>query len=151
MVEEIQAKLDEQLELPPGYYITYGGSFENLQRATDRLMVVVPIALVLIFILLYFALKSFSQSVMIYMAVPLAAIGGVFALWLRGMPFSISAGVGFIVLFGVAVLNGLVLINKFNDLKEEGMTNIKKRIEVPVAFSDLCAKKICDYAPKNVL
>ena len=129
MVEEIQAKLDEQLELPPGYYITYGGSFENLQRATDRLMVVVPIALVLIFILLYFALKSFSQSVMIYMAVPLAAIGGVFALWLRGMPFSISAGVGFIVLFGVAVLNGLVLINKFNDLKEEGMTNIKKRIE----------------------
>jgi len=128
MVEEIQQKLDEQVELPSGYYVTYGGSFENLQRATDRLMIVVPIALALIFILLYFALGSFSQSIMIYMAVPLAAIGGVFALWIRGMPFSISAGVGFIVLFGVAVLNGLVLINKFNELKESGMTNIKDRI-----------------------
>ncbi|MBD0777294.1 CusA/CzcA family heavy metal efflux RND transporter [Maribacter sp. ANRC-HE7] len=128
MVEEIQLKLDEQVKLPSGYYVTYGGSFENLQRATDRLMIVVPIALFLIFILLYFALNSFSQSLMIYMAVPLAAIGGVFALWIRGMPFSISAGVGFIVLFGVAVLNGLVLINKFNELKENGMTNIKDRI-----------------------
>ncbi len=128
MVEEIQEKLDAQLKLPAGYYITYGGSFENLQRASDRLMVVVPIALALIFILLYFALKSVSQSVMIYMAVPLAAIGGVFSLLVRGMPFSISAGVGFIVLFGVAVLNGLVLINKFNELKESGMTNIKDRI-----------------------
>mgnify|MGYP003645423198 FL=1 len=128
MVEEVQQKLDAQLDLPPGYYITYGGSFENLQRASDRLMIVVPIALALIFILLYFALNSFSQSVMIYMAVPLAAIGGVFALLIRGMPFSISAGVGFIVLFGVAVLNGLVLINKFNELKESGMTNIKDRI-----------------------
>tara|TARA_R110002073_G_scaffold293194_2_gene458758 strand:+ start:29499 stop:33899 length:4401 start_codon:yes stop_codon:yes gene_type:complete len=128
MVEEIQQKLEKEVKLPPGYYVTYGGSFENLQRATDRLMIVVPIALFLIFILLYFALKSFSQSAMIYMAVPLAAIGGVFALWIRGMPFSISAGVGFIVLFGVAVLNGLVLINKFNELKESGMTNIKDRI-----------------------
>tara|TARA_R100001369_G_scaffold954_1_gene3036 strand:+ start:63442 stop:67845 length:4404 start_codon:yes stop_codon:yes gene_type:complete len=128
MVEEIQQKLDAEVKLPPGYYVTYGGSFENLQRATDRLMIVVPIALALIFILLYFALGSFSQSIMIYMAVPLAAIGGVFALWIRGMPFSISAGVGFIVLFGVAVLNGLVLINKFNELKEKGMTNIKDRI-----------------------
>ena len=128
MVEEIQQKLDAEVKLPPGYYVTYGGSFENLQRATDRLMIVVPIALALIFILLYFALGSFSQSIMIYMAVPLAAIGGVFALWIRGMPFSISAGVGFIVLFGVAVLNGLVLINKFNELKEKGMTNIRDRI-----------------------
>lgn len=128
MVEEIQQKLDAEVKLPPGYYVTYGGSFENLQRATDRLMIVVPIALALIFILLYFALGSLSQSIMIYMAVPLAAIGGVFALWIRGMPFSISAGVGFIVLFGVAVLNGLVLINKFNELKEKGMTNIKDRI-----------------------
>jgi len=128
MVEEIQQKLETQVKLPPGYFVTYGGSFENLQRASDRLMIVVPIALFLIFILLYFALSSFSQSVMIYMAVPLAAIGGVFALWIRGMPFSISAGVGFIVLFGVAVLNGLVLINKFNELKESGMTDLKKRI-----------------------
>ena len=128
MVEEIQQKLETEVKLPPGYYVTYGGSFENLQRATDRLMIVVPIALALIFILLYFALGSFSQSIMIYMAVPLAAIGGVFALWTRGMPFSISAGVGFIVLFGVAVLNGLVLINKFNELKVSGMKNIKERI-----------------------
>jgi cobalt-zinc-cadmium resistance protein CzcA len=128
MVEEIQQKLETDVQLPSGYYLTYGGSFENLQRATDRLMIVVPIALFLIFILLYFALRSISQSIMIYMAVPLAAIGGVFALWIRGMPFSISAGVGFIVLFGVAVLNGLVLINKFNELKESGMTNLKKRI-----------------------
>ncbi|MDX5430494.1 MAG: efflux RND transporter permease subunit, partial [Bacteroidota bacterium] len=128
VVTDIQKKLDEKLDLPPGYYITYGGEFENLQRAKGRLAIVVPIALFLIFVLLYFALKSFSQSVMIYIAIPLAAIGGVFALWVRDMPFSISAGVGFIVLFGVAVLNGLVLINRFNSLKEEGVTSIKDRI-----------------------
>ena len=128
VVNDIQVKLDEQLELPAGYYITYGGEFENLQRAKQRLQVVVPIALFLIFILLYFALGSFSQSIMIYIAIPLAAIGGIFALWLRDMPFSISAGVGFIVLFGVAVLNGLVLINRFNSLKEEGVTNVRERI-----------------------
>ena len=128
LVHEIQQKLDEQLDLPSGYYITYGGAFENLQRAKDRLSIVVPIALALIFILLYFALHSLSQTVMIYMAVPLAAIGGVFSLWLRGMPFSISAGVGFIVLFGVAVLNGLVLISRFNVLKAEGVYDIKERI-----------------------
>lgn len=128
VVNDIQAKLDAELDLPPGYYISYGGEFENLQRAKSRLSVVVPIALFLIFILLYFALKSFQQSVMIYMAIPLAAIGGVFFLSLRGMPFSISAGVGFIVLFGVAVLNGLVLISRFNSLKEEGMIDLKERI-----------------------
>ncbi|WP_124979858.1 CusA/CzcA family heavy metal efflux RND transporter [Nonlabens xiamenensis] len=128
VVKDIQQKLDEELDLPSGYYITYGGEFENLQSAKDRLIIVVPIALFLILILLYFALKSFSQSLMIYIAIPLAAIGGVFALWLRGMPFSISAGVGFIVLFGVAVLNGLVLINRFNSLKEEGVISIKDRI-----------------------
>lgn len=128
MVNEIQEKLDAQLELPPGYYVSYGGSFENLQRAKARLSLVVPIALTLIFVLLYFALKSLAQSVMIYMAVPLAAIGGVFALALRGMPFSISAGVGFIVLFGVAVLNGLVLVSRFNSLKEEGVTDLRQRI-----------------------
>ncbi len=128
VVNDIQKKLDAELDLPPGYYITYGGEFENLQRAKSRLMIVVPIALFLIFVLLYFALQSFSQSIMIYMAIPLAAIGGVFALWIRDMPFSISAGVGFIVLFGVAVLNGLVLINRFNSLKEKGVTSIKDRI-----------------------
>ena len=128
VVTDIQQKLDEELDLPPGYYITYGGEFENLQSAKRRLSVVVPIALFLIFVLLYFALQSFSQSAMIYIAIPLAAIGGVFALWLRDMPFSISAGVGFIVLFGVAVLNGLVLINRFNSLKEEGVSSIRERI-----------------------
>ena len=128
LVEEIQQKLDAQLELPPGYYIRYGGAFENLERASKLLQIVVPIALGLIFLLIFFALKSFKQSMMIYMAIPLAAIGGIFSLWLRDMPFSISAGVGFIVLFGVAVLNGLVLISGWNELKEEGMTDLNERI-----------------------
>ncbi|SMD31811.1 cobalt-zinc-cadmium resistance protein CzcA [Reichenbachiella faecimaris] len=130
LVTEIQKKLESKLELPAGYYIRYGGAFENLERASKRLQVVVPVALGLIFLLIFFALKSFRQSLMIYMAIPLAAIGGVFALWLRGMPFSISAGVGFIVLFGVAVLNGLVLIGGWNELKEEGMTDLNRRIRL---------------------
>ena len=128
VILDIEQKLDASLELPPGYYITYGGAFENLQRAKKRLGLVVPIALALIFILLYFALKSLKQSLMIYMAIPLAAIGGIFFLSIRGMPFSISAGVGFVVLFGVAVLNGLVLISRFNSLKQEGITNLRERI-----------------------
>ncbi|MBI9040207.1 CusA/CzcA family heavy metal efflux RND transporter [Lutibacter sp.] len=128
MVGDIQLKLDKELNLPEGYFIEYGGSFENLLRAKERLSIVVPIALFLIFILLYFALNSIKQAAMIYMAVPLAAIGGILSLSLRGMPFSISAGVGFVVLFGVAVLNGLVLISRFNSLKLEGMTDIKLRI-----------------------
>ena len=127
VVKEIQQKLDAQLDLPTGYYLKYGGSFENLERAKARLTIVVPIALILIFVLLYFALKSFAQTIMIYMAIPLSAIGGVFGLWLRDMPFSISAGVGFIVLFGVAVLNGLVLITSMNELKAEGLS-LKDRI-----------------------
>ena len=130
LVEEIQQKMDAQLELPPGYYIRYGGAFENLERASKRLQIVVPIALGLIFLLIFFALKSFKQSMMIYMAIPLAAIGGIFSLWLRDMPFSISAGVGFIVLFGVAVLNGLVLISGWNELKEEGMSDLNERIRL---------------------
>lgn len=128
LITEIQDLLDEKLNLPSGYYLRYGGAFENLQRAKGRLMIVVPVALALIFVLLFFALKSFSQSVMIFMSIPLSAIGGIFALWLRDMPFSISAGIGFIVLFGVAVLNGLVLISSFNDLKDEGVTSIRERI-----------------------
>jgi len=128
MIEEIQAKMDKELDLPAGYYITYGGSFENLKRAKERLSIVVPIALALIFMLLYFALRSLSQSVMIYMAVPLAAIGGILFLAARGMPFSISAGVGFVVLFGVAVLNGLVLISRLNDLRNHGVIDLYKRI-----------------------
>jgi cobalt-zinc-cadmium resistance protein CzcA len=128
IVEEVQQKLESELVLPEGYFIEYGGSFENLKRAKERLSIVVPIALLLIFILLYFALNSVSQALMIYMAVPLAAIGGIFSLALRGMPFSISAGVGFVVLFGVAVLNGLVLVSRFNSLKLEGITDLKERI-----------------------
>lgn len=120
LVKEIQQTLDEKLQLPPGYYIRYGGAFENLERATKRLLLVVPVALALIFMLVFFAVKSFKQTLMIYIAIPFAAIGGMCSLYLRGMPFSISAGVGFIVLFGVAVLNGLVLISGFNELKEEG-------------------------------
>ncbi len=129
LVQEIREKLNDQLQLPPGYYIRYGGAFENLERATERLKLVVPIALALIFVLIFFALKSLKQSVMIYLAIPMAAIGGVFSLWLRDMPFSISAGVGFIVLFGVAVLNGLVLISGWNELKEEGVTDLSERIK----------------------
>lgn len=130
LVEEIQQKLDAQLELPPGYYIRYGGAFENLERASERLKIVVPIALALIFLLIFFALRSFKQSMMIYMAIPLAAIGGIFSLWLRNMPFSISAGIGFIVLFGVAVLNGLVLISGWNELKEEGNSDLNDRVRL---------------------
>jgi cobalt-zinc-cadmium resistance protein CzcA len=128
LVNEIKTKLDANLDLPPGYFIRYGGAFENLERASDKLQTVVPVALFLIFILIYFALKSFPQTLMIYLAIPMATIGGVFALWLRDMPFSISAGVGFIVLFGVAVLNGLVMISGLNELKEEGITDLKERI-----------------------
>lgn len=128
LVTEIKAKLDADLILPPGYFIRYGGAFENLERASSRLKTVVPISLFLIFVLIYFALKSFPQTLMIYFAIPMATIGGVFALWLRDMPFSISAGVGFIVLFGVAVLNGLVMISGLNELKDEGVINLKDRI-----------------------
>jgi len=128
LVNEIKDKLDANLDLPPGYFIRYGGAFENLERASERLQTVVPVALLLIFILIYFALKSFPQSLMIYLAIPMATIGGVFALWLRDMPFSISAGVGFIVLFGVAVLNGLVMISGFNELKQEGVADLNVRI-----------------------
>ena len=128
LVNEIQEKLDTQLELPPGYHILYGGAFENFKRATQKLRTVVPIALGLIFLLIFLALRSIKQTTMIYMAIPLAAIGGVFSLWLRDMPFSLSAGVGFIVLFGVAVLNGLVLVSGWNELKDEGIVDLKDRI-----------------------
>jgi len=129
LVEEIQTTLDEKLELPTGYYIRYGGAFENLERASKRLTLVVPLALALIFMLVFFAVKSFKQTLMIYVAIPFAAVGGIFSLYLRDMPFSISAGVGFIVLFGVAVLNGLVLISGFNELKEAGKLHINDIIK----------------------
>ncbi len=129
LVEDIQTTLDSKLKLPTGYYIRYGGAFENLDRATKRLSLVVPLALALIFILVFFAVRSFKQTLMIYVAVPFAAVGGIFSLYLRDMPFSISAGVGFIVLFGVAVLNGLVLISGFNELKEKGKLHINDIIK----------------------
>ena len=129
LVNEIQEILDEKLELPTGYYIRYGGAFENLERASKRLSLVVPLALALIFMMVFFAVKSFKQTLMIYVAIPFAAVGGIFSLYLRDMPFSISAGVGFIVLFGVAVLNGLVLISGFNELKEEGKLHINDIIK----------------------
>ncbi|OOQ57349.1 CusA/CzcA family heavy metal efflux RND transporter [Mucilaginibacter pedocola] len=126
VVTEIQQKIVEQVKMPAGYYVTYGGQFENLKEATARLSVAVPVALLLILLLLYFSFGSIKQSILIFSAIPMAAIGGVFALLLRGMPFSISAGVGFIALFGVAVLNGIVLITEFNRLKKGGLTDLKK-------------------------
>jgi heavy metal efflux system protein len=129
VVNDIQAKLDAKLKLPEGYYVTYGGQFENLVEANKRLSIAVPVALLLIFVLLYFTFNSIKQSLLIFTAIPLSAIGGVFALWLRGMPFSISAGIGFIALFGVAVLNGIVLIGYFNQLKAEGWDNVLERIK----------------------
>lgn len=130
VVEEIQQKLAKQIELPIGYYFTYGGQFENLQEASKRLMIAVPISLFLIFVLLYFTFSSIKQASLIFTAIPMSAIGGVFALLLRGMPFSISAGIGFIALFGVAVLNGIVLIGTYNQLEKEGVKSIMKRVMV---------------------
>lgn len=124
IVEELQGKVDKQIKLPAGYSITYGGSFENLNNAKQRLMIAVPLALALIFVLLFMAFKSIKESLLIYSAIPLSVIGGVFMLNLRGMPFSISAAVGFIALFGVAVLNGIVLISEFNRLHKNGIRNI---------------------------
>jgi heavy metal efflux system protein len=120
IVKEMDKKISAQLKFEPGYFLKYGGSFKNLEEAKQRLMVAVPAALALIFLLLYFTFHSFKQGLLIFTAIPLSAIGGIVALWLRGMPFSISAGIGFIALFGVAVLNGIVLIAEFNRLKKEG-------------------------------
>jgi cobalt-zinc-cadmium resistance protein CzcA len=119
-VKEAQAKIDQQVKLPPGYYLTWGGTFENLQRASARLLIVVPLALFLIFVLLFTTFGSVKQALLIYTGIPFAVVGGVFALFLRAMPFSISAGVGFIALFGVAVLNGVVMVSYINKLREEG-------------------------------
>lgn len=128
LVTEIQEKLATQVKLPSGYYFTFGGTFENLQAASKRLLIAVPAALALIFILLYFTFNSVKQAMLIFTAIPMSAIGGILALLLRGMPFSISAGIGFIALFGVAVLNGIVLIGTFNNLKKEGMLNPLDRV-----------------------
>ncbi|MBT8305344.1 MAG: efflux RND transporter permease subunit, partial [Maribacter sp.] len=129
VVTDVQRRIESNIDLPVGYNITYGGQFENLQSAKDRLKIAVPIALVLIFFLLFFAFESVKDALMIYSAIPLAAVGGVFFLWIRDMPFSISAGVGFIALFGIAVLNGIVLIEHFKELKHQGMIDIEARIK----------------------
>ncbi len=128
VVDDIQARIADKVRLPVGYSITYGGQFENLQSARNRLLVAVPVALLLIFVLLFFAFRSLREALLVFSAIPLAAIGGVWLLWVRGMPFSISAGIGFIALFGIAVLNGIVLIEHFKTLKTEGMQDINERV-----------------------
>ena len=128
VIEDVQELIGSEIDLPTGYSISYGGQFENLQRAKARLKIAVPIALALIFLMLFFAFGSTREALMIFTAIPLAAVGGVLLLWLRDMPFSISAGVGFIALFGIAVLNGIVLIEYFKELKHKGMTNINQII-----------------------
>ena len=124
IVQDVQAKVTNTIDFPSGYYITYGGSFENLNEAKKRLLIAVPLALFLILLLLYIAFNSIKLGILIYSAIPLSAIGGILFLALRGLPFSISAGIGFIALFGVAVLNGIVLIAEFNRLKSTGMNNL---------------------------
>lgn len=126
IVDELIKKSELQLSLPTGYYLTYGGAFENLNQAKSRLMVAVPVSLALIFILLFFAFHSIRESLLIYTAIPLSAIGGILFLAMRGLPFSISAGVGFIALFGVSVLNGIVLISEFNRMKKSGVDDLEK-------------------------
>jgi heavy metal efflux system protein len=128
LVEEIQDKLDANLDLPPGYHIKYGGQYENLKEAKKRLYIAAPMALLLIFVLLFLTFNSAKQAILIFTAIPFSAIGGIYALHFRGLPFSISAGIGFIALFGVAVLNGIVLIAYFNYLKKAGVTDIRERI-----------------------
>ena len=128
VVNDIQQKLDAKLKLPEGYYLAYGGQFQNLQEAKSRLLIAVPVALLMIFFLLFITFNSVKDALIIFSAIPLAAMGGILALWLRNMNFSISAGVGFIALFGVAVLNGIVLISYYNRLKEKGEENTTMRI-----------------------
>lgn len=128
IINDVSKKIDAQIKLPMGYYVTYGGQFQNLKAAQARLSIALPVALLLIFVLLYFTFHSVKQALLIFSAVPMSVIGGILALWLRGMNFSISAGVGFIALFGIAVLNGIVLIAEFNRLEAEGITDITQRV-----------------------
>ena len=129
VVDDVQQLINENISLPVGYTISYGGQFENLKSAEARLKVAVPIALILIFVMLFFTFDSVKEALLIYSAIPLAAIGGVFLLWIRGLPFSISAGVGFIALFGIAVLNGIVLIEHFKELKRQGFADMESLIK----------------------
>jgi cobalt-zinc-cadmium resistance protein CzcA len=126
LMEELSSKVDAKIKFPAGYTVEYGGSFKNLEKAKKRLSIAIPLALLMIFFLLYFAFKSVKQGLLIFSAIPLSAIGGIFALYILDLPFSISAGVGFIALFGVAVLNGIVLVAEFNRLKAEGMEDLRR-------------------------
>jgi len=119
-VSEIRKTIEQQVELPPGYFVRFGGQFEHLERARTRLMVVVPLALLLIFVLLYFSFGRARDAWLVFTGVPFAAVGGIVALWLRGLPFTISAGVGFVALFGVAVLGQLVLVSRIRQLTDRG-------------------------------
>lgn len=127
-VTELRTKVESEIDLPPGYIIQYGGQFENLESASNRLLIVVPVSLFFIFTLLFITFNSVKQGLMVFSGIPFAIVGGVFALLIRGMPFSISAGVGFIALFGVAVLNGIVMIAYLNKLRDEGIINVHERI-----------------------
>ncbi len=128
VVSDIRTTVNQHITLKPGTYLSYGGQFENLQNATNRLLIAVPVALLLIFIFLHFAFKSLKDAIMIFTAIPLATVGGVLLLWIRGMPFSVSAGVGFIALFGIAVLNGIVLIEHLKELTINGNMNMRELI-----------------------
>ena len=128
VVEDVQKIIETNINLPVGYSISYGGQFENLNSAKSRLKMAVPVALLLIFILLHFAFNSVKDALMIFSAIPLSAVGGVLFLWIRDLPFSISAGVGFIALFGIAVLNGIVLIEHLKSLKQQGFDNVNERV-----------------------
>lgn len=119
VVADIQQTLEKNIRLKAGYYFEYGGQFENLQNAIRTLTIVIPVALMLILLILFFAFKNITYTLMVFSTVPLSLIGGIIALWLRGLPFSISAGVGFIALFGVAVLNGILMVNHFNELRTQ--------------------------------
>jgi heavy metal efflux system protein len=124
VVADIQKVMEKNIKLKPGYYFEYGGQFENLQKAIHTLLIVVPVALLLIMLLLFFAFKNITYTLMVFSTVPLSLIGGILALWIRGLPFSISAGVGFIALFGVAVLNGILMINHFNEIRNRSMYHL---------------------------
>jgi len=128
VINKIQQKIETDIDLEPGYYINYGGQFENLENAMRRLKLAVPVSLLLIFIFLHFAFKSIKDAALIFTSVPLSVVGGVFLLWIRGMPFSISAGIGFIALFGVAVLNGIILIEHLKDLMQSGIKNMRELV-----------------------
>lgn len=134
IVQEVRHRIDSEIDFPTGYFVTYGGQFENLVEAKQRLAIAVPVALGLIFVLLFFTFNSIKQSLLIFTAIPLSAIGGIWALYLRGMPFSISAGIGFIALFGVSVLNGIVLIGEFNRLRKEGLKDLHQIVRQGTAI-----------------